>query len=55
MLNRKEHLTQEGLDAIINIRAALNKGLSSELKDAFPSSVQVPRPIVENQVISHPQ
>ena len=44
MMQRGEHLTNEGLQKIINIRASLNKGLSLLLKEAFPASVAVPRP-----------
>lgn len=50
MMKRREHLTVEGLQKIVNIRATLNKGLTPILKDAFPSSVPVPRPLqVENE------
>ena len=57
MMERREHLTVEGLQAIINIRATLNKGLTPTLKEAFPNSVPVSRPTVENPKIStlHPQ
>lgn len=55
MIIRKEHLTQEGLISIVNIRASLNLGLSGELKEAFPNVVPVKRPLVENQVIRDPQ
>ncbi|KAA8628022.1 hypothetical protein SMACR_12698 [Sordaria macrospora] len=44
MMQRGEHLTNEGLQKIINIRASLNKGLSLLLKEAFPTSVAVSRP-----------
>ncbi len=44
MMKRGEHLTVEGLQKIINIRATINKGLSPVLKEAFPNSVAVPRP-----------
>jgi len=58
MMERREHLTVEGLQAIINIRATLNKGLTPVLKEAFPNSVPVPRPMmVKRSKIStlHPQ
>lgn len=48
---RKEHLTHEGLIAIVNIRASLNLGLSGELKEAFPKVVPIKRPLVEDQII----
>jgi hypothetical protein len=34
----KRHLTLEGLIDIVNIKAAMNLGLSEELEIAFPSS-----------------
>lgn len=51
----KEHLTQEGLQKIINIRASLNLGLSDILKEAFPKTEPVLRSIVTNQIIPDPQ
>ncbi len=47
ILKRKEHLTIDGLQEIINIRASLNTGLSDELKTAFPNTIPAPRSIVE--------
>lgn len=38
-LNNKEHLQLEGLQRILNLRASMNLGLSSELKAAFPDTV----------------
>jgi hypothetical protein len=35
MMNRKEHLSHEGLQKVINIRATLNEGLTPELKKLF--------------------
>jgi len=43
-MQKGEHLTVEGLQKIINIRASINKGLSPLLKEAFPNSVAVTRP-----------
>ena len=43
-MNNKEHLTNQGLQEIVNLRASLNLGLSEELKVAFPCTVPVPRP-----------
>ena len=43
-MDRKEHLTSEGLQNIVNIRASINNGLSADLKAAFPNTVAVPRP-----------
>lgn len=36
MMKRGEHLTVEGLQKIINIRATTNRGLTPALKEAFP-------------------
>jgi hypothetical protein len=47
IMNRKEHLTSEGLQEIINLKASMNLGLSDELKVVFPNTNQVSRPKVE--------
>lgn len=47
IMKQGRHLTSEGLKAIINIRASMNKGLSLALKEAFPEYVSVPRPLVD--------
>jgi hypothetical protein len=44
---KKEHLSNTGLLHIVGIKASLNKGLSGELKLAFPNMIPVHRPIVE--------
>ena len=49
---QKDHLTKEGVEAIINIRSAMNLGLTPILKEAFPLSVPVQRPIVNNVLSS---
>jgi hypothetical protein len=46
MMNRKEHLTMEGLRKIVAIKASLNLGLSESLNKAFPNITPVPRPVV---------
>lgn len=46
MLSRKEHLTKEGLQQIVNLRASVNNGLSDSLQAAFPNTIPVPRPLV---------
>lgn len=50
-----EHLKEEGLKAIVNIRASLNLGLSEVLKAAFPKTVPVPRISNHSQIIPHPE
>lgn len=47
LMNRKEHLTQEGLKKIASIRASMNKGLSESLIESFPGITPVERPVVE--------
>ena len=37
LINRKEHLTEDGFRKIIGIKAAINWGLSEKLKIAFPN------------------
>ena len=54
MMLRKENLTQEDLQAIVNIRASINLGLSDQLKAAFSNTVPVKRAVVVNQVIRDP-
>ncbi|CAF3539347.1 unnamed protein product [Fusarium graminearum] len=39
MMQRGEHLTAEGLQKIIGIRASLNRGLTPLLLEAFPNTV----------------
>lgn len=48
IMQRGEHLTVSGLEAIINIRATLNKGLTPTLIEAFPNTIAVVRPQVDN-------
>ncbi len=50
-----EHLTKEGLEKIVALKANLNLGLSDVLKAAFPNSIPVPRPTVKNSVNLDPQ
>ena len=51
IMKRGEHLTVSGLQAIINLRPTLNKGLTPALIEAFPDTVAVPRPQVDNKNI----
>jgi len=55
MVSRKEHLNTDGLQAIINIRAGINLGLSELLKKEFPNTVVVKKLLMENPVIPDPQ
>jgi hypothetical protein len=54
IINRKEHLTLDGLKMILAIKASLNNGLSDELKAAFPNIIPVQRPVVKGQEIPDP-
>ena len=49
LMNKKEHLTHEGLLKILAIKASLNKGLSNDLKEVFGNDniIPVERPKVE--------
>lgn len=53
MMQRKEHITEEGLLTILSIRASLNLGLSEALKTAFPNIIPIIRPSVENIALPH--
>ena len=55
LILNKGHLTKEGLNKIVKIKASINKGLSDELKTAFPSIKPVKRPEVANVLIPDPQ
>ena len=52
LIKSKHHLTEQGLNKIVAIKAQLNKGLSNELKSAFPNSVPVLRPVLNHQIIN---
>jgi len=47
LICKKEHLTITGLTKIVNIKASMNKGLSSELYKSFPNVIPIERPKVE--------
>lgn len=54
MMNNKEHLTKEGLNKIVSIKASLNHGLSKELKRIFHKVQPVLRPLIIDQKITNP-
>lgn len=56
LMNRKEHLTMEGLTKIISIKATMNKGgvLSENLQTVFPDATPVLRPIVPVVSVNNP-
>ena len=53
-MNRKEHLTEEGLIKVLSIKESINLGLSDIVKSAFFDIVAVERPIISNQKILDP-
>lgn len=54
LINRQEHLTPEGLIKIVSIKASMNKGLSEDLKTAFPNVTPVSKPFVDVAIIPDP-
>lgn len=44
LVNNKAHLTVEGLNKIVNIKASINLGLSDMLKSEFAG--YTPRPVI---------
>lgn len=54
LMKGKEHLTPESLQKIVSIKAALNNGLSNELKIAFPETIPIIRFQINNQIIPDP-
>jgi hypothetical protein len=54
-LVKKEHLSDEGLLRIVNLKASINKGLSAQLKTVFPQSKPYPRPTIVNPIVPHSQ
>ena len=53
-MERQEHLTLDGFRKILSIRASMNRGLSPELKLAFPDVVPVIRPAVSDKKVKDP-
>nr|QJQ35629.1 LAGLIDADG endonuclease [Fusarium denticulatum] len=54
-LNNQEHLTSEGLQEIVDIGVSMNLDSSSLVKDNFPNTRPVARPLVKDIVIPHPE
>lgn len=51
---RKEHLDKKGLEKLVALKVVINKGITDELKVAFPNIIPVSRPLVVNQEIKNP-
>lgn len=47
LINKKEHLTFEGIRKITSIKASMNKGLTETIKADFPDAIPVLRDNVE--------
>lgn len=47
LINQKEHLTLEGIQKIVCLKASMNKGLTDPLKKAFPDITPIPRPEID--------
>lgn len=54
LMSNKSHLTMEGLQQIINIKASMNLGLSDLLKSEFKDFVPVERPVINTEEIPDP-
>lgn len=52
-IQHKKHLTLDGIEKLVAIRASINLGLKDNLKKAFPSVVPVPRPEVVSKPVPH--
>ena len=53
-MNNKAHLTIEGLNQIVNIKASMNLRLSDMLKSEFAGFTPVERPVINNDNIPDP-
>lgn len=53
LVEQGAHLTKDGLERLLSIKATLNRGLSDNLKAAFPGIKPVPRPNNPNNTISN--
>lgn len=54
LVKNKSHLTSEGLQEIVNLKSAMNLGLSRNLEDEFPDTKAYPRVSVKFQGIPDP-
>jgi hypothetical protein len=52
LLNKKEHLTIEGLRKIISIKASMNNGLTETIKADFPDIIPVLRDYIEPKALN---
>lgn len=54
LVKNKEHLTIEGLQKIINIKASMNYGLSNLIKENFTNIIPIKRPVILTDNIPDP-
>lgn len=50
MMHNKQHLTPEGLNKIISLKASLNKGLTTLLINHFPNIDPTERPVISKNL-----
>ena len=55
IMRENKHLTLKGVKDIVAIKTSLNKGLSYNLKAAFPDIVPYIRPYLINKKIPNPE
>lgn len=54
IIKNKDHLTKEGLQAVVNLKASMNTGLTEKITDLFPNIVPVNRPKFKVENIPDP-
>jgi len=54
LMNKKAHLSMEGLLKIINIKASMNLGISDTVKTEILSITPIKRPLIEIHNIPNP-
>jgi hypothetical protein len=54
LMCQKLHLTEEGLQKLVAIKASINLGLSTKLKESFPNVIPVKRPLIKDKKIQDP-
>lgn len=53
LIQKKKHLTIEGLEKIISIKSSMNWGLNNKLIACFPNITKAARPLIKNTEIKH--
>lgn len=53
LIQKKLHLTEQGLLKLVGIKSVLNWGLSEKFKETFPNMIQVVRPKVDTSEIKN--